>query len=121
MTDNYDQPATEELPASVSVDVDVSAFESADSSMAAGGLPSVPDINLENAEKAAKWAWRHTLGEKHEKVEPGGINIDYEDEEETTMRSTWVEHDDPPPPPPPDEHPTHPAPLPHPAEHEKQP
>jgi hypothetical protein len=67
----------------------------------AGSLPSIDDINLKNAKKAAEWAWDHTLGQKPQrKVEPGGISVDFDDEEETTMRSSSVAHEDPPPPDP---------------------
>lgn len=50
---------------------------------------------------AAKWGYHKLIPEKPDEPEPGGIVIDLPpSEEETTMRSTWVEHDDPPPPPP---------------------
>ena len=128
MTDELEQaPAEEqptgEVPADEFVGGEVSGFNSADSAMAAS-IPTLDDVNLKNAKKAGEWVWDHTFGERHKQVEPEGINIEYEDEEEVTMRSTWVEHDDPPPPPPPDEHPTppaHTAPPAHPAEHEKRP
>jgi hypothetical protein len=55
---------------------------------------------------AVGWVWDKVTGLKDKPPEPGGINIDIEDHEEVTMRSTWVEHEDPPPPPPPAEHPT---------------
>ena len=70
-----------------------------DASVAAS-LPSLDDVNLKNAKKAADWVWDHTLGDKpKKKEEPGGISVEFEDHEETTMRSSSVAHEDPPPPP----------------------
>jgi hypothetical protein len=72
----------------------------ADASVA-GAFPEIPKINLENAETAGKWIWNHTLGDRPKRAEePGGISIDIEDHEETTMRSSSVAHEDPPPPDP---------------------
>ena len=83
----------------------------ADASVASA-FPEIPKINLENAEKAGKWVWNHTLGDRPKRAEePGGISIDIEDHEETSLRSSSVAHEDPPPPDPND------RPSPHAIEH----
>ena len=97
MTDEQDQEATEslaeagptdggaEIGSSVAGDISVSFFDH--------------KVTIDDVEDAAKWAYRKAFG-RPERVEPGGISIDIEDHEETTMRSSSVAHEDPPPPPP---------------------
>ena len=103
MTDELDQTAIGEPELGETPGEETSGFASADSSIAAG-IPSLDDINLKNAKKAAGWVWDHTLGhdddDKPVEPEPAAPILDIPSEEEVTMSYTWVEHDDPPPPPP---------------------
>ena len=95
MTDELDQAAIGEPEVGQDVGDVSDGMVSADASMAAGFT-----ITVDDGVDAAKWVWRHTLGEKREKApEPGGISIDLPTEEETTIRSSSVAHEDPPPPP----------------------
>jgi hypothetical protein len=107
MTDELDQAAIGEPEAAEAFGGEVSEFDSADASVSASSI-KVLGVTLEDAEDAAEWAWRHTLGHKKD-VEPGGISLDIEEHEETSTRSSSVSQDDPPPPPPPAEHPAQPA------------
>jgi hypothetical protein len=99
MTDELDQAAIGEPEPGQTVGDMPDEAVSADASLAAS-LPSVNDINLENAEKAAKWGWKKLFGHEDRVVPTEPPVIDIPSEEETTMHSTWVEHEDPPPPPP---------------------
>lgn len=116
MTDELDQTAIGEPEVGeVAGDVE-SAFDSVDGSMSAS-IPRISDIDLDDVEDAAKWAWKHTFGHRDKAPEPGGISIDIPTEEETTMRSSSVAHEDPPPPPREPEHePEHESHDPHQAE-----
>ena len=95
---------TDEQVVGAYLGADVQGIAATESSIAAS-LPSVNDINLENAEKAAKWGWHKLFGHDDPPVQAEVPVIDIEDHEETTMRSSTVAHEDPPPPPPQPEHP----------------
>lgn len=110
MTDELDQTAIGEPEPADGIADEVSGFEFNDATVSAS-TTRIAGVSLEDAEDAAEWVWRHTLGHKKD-VEPGGVSLDIEEHEETSTRSSSVSQDDPPPPPPPAEHPEH-----HPHEH----
>jgi hypothetical protein len=95
MTDEFDHGSTEELGAAATIGGGMGDAASADISVSFGDYK----VTEEDVKDAAKWTYRKLFGHE-ERVEPGGISIDIEDHEETTMRSSSVAHDDPPPPPP---------------------
>ena len=99
MTDENDQESTESWTgAEASGDeVDIGGSMAGDVTVSFEGHKAT--VTTEDVKDAAKWGWRKVFGHE-ERVEPGGISIDIEDHEETTMRSSSVAHEDPPPPPP---------------------
>lgn len=102
MTDDFEPSATLHLATEESeaeaIAGELGPIESDDASMAEASLPRISDVTLEDGVDAVRWAYKKLLG-RPEKVEPGGISIDIEDHEETTMRSSSTAHEDPPPPP----------------------
>lgn len=109
MTDEFesstDTPMAMEESEAEAMAGELGPIDSADTSMA-GSLPSI-HITLEDGEDAVKWGYRKLFG-RHEKApEPGGISIDIEEHEETSMRSSSVAHEDPPPPAPGEHSPDH--------------
>ena len=108
MSDEFEPQATDEVP--LADDPVAGVAPPGSDADVAGALPSLDDINLKNAKKAAEWAWDHTLGDhkRQRAPEPIPIVVDIPSEpEETTLRSSSVAHDDPPPPDPDDQRPPH--------------
>jgi hypothetical protein len=105
MTDELDQATIGEPDREDGLDGVASQASAAEASLVAGfptldDVPSLDDINLDNLEDAAKWVWRHTLGDDDDDkpAQPMAPVVVFEAEEEVTMETSNVEHDDPPPP-----------------------
>ncbi len=74
--------------------------ESSAESQIIAGIPTLGEVDLSDVEDAAKWVWRHTLGDDDDDKppEPMTANVEFEAEEVVTTDTSNVEHDDPPPP-----------------------
>jgi hypothetical protein len=99
MTDELDQTTIGE-PGAEGPLSGLGPGESAAESQILAGIPTLGDVDLSDVEDAAKWVWRHTLGDDDDDKpsEPMTANVEFEAEEEVTTETSNVEHDDPPPP-----------------------